>query len=862
MGRAGPAGPGPMQRDPGASAQLISVRGDSYSGRKHIRSVDARLAAQGSLPAVATSRVCRSERPYLEYAGARLPAIYCWMSMVVARLCMRKDRRGSPFRGPGSGPSIIFRLVHHSLQLRSRQRTLWRNSAAFGPLRSWPGMPSRECMDHDAAWDGAPRCPGEPRSCSDVRALQRGKQFLPSERTAQKSFTGSRTLSVTAPEDSLAFSRWVPVSGSRRLRVCTSAQRDLKIGSDGERPVLASFWRIVYRYVQLWSDLDHPAPIPAAMSYSPPAGYNDPYKDPFPPVVAPLLNRSASQNVLSQHFAPAKPVISLWKEQLLALVIGITIIVLGALGLAAAFSVGPLQKAFIAPAMLDGRVITPKQISIVVAAAATLLSAVARWVAIGVCRAWLRRRSVQSRGITIKQWRSLAAGISIRDARKTPLLAGGLLLLFTLAIAAQGAALAGVIVPSARTFSYRSTYGPVVPLQGNGNYGQFISCLQPGQVCIQALSINEVAGAFAAGLNSDRTSYNSFTQKVVSTLPGFLGGNMLLSAPKGWSPVFKSTTTFTPVSAFSAKCTLIQDAGLSGGRYYANLPCYGQRVYYGNTTGGSFLFGDTCASSDNTSMIMDIAVAGWTGPTLPVPTFAVTCSVTGQEGYGYSVYEYGEKTTVGYDSSTVNFKPLTATDLFNPATALIAAMKQESGLNGVSGIMLSYMYSAAQGSQGIQVEQIQNALSNAFAAAATAAYGLLASSNDSPSTAQSYPDSYTSLNMITTYDGYGWSSTWASLGSSVLCILVGLAWLLLFAYMFGGGTRYDPSDWYQTLNTSAGSNLIQLPGTCTGAHLSARKVNNQLLWYGEIGPGHIGFNQSPTMQLDPNKLYGEQPHSV
>ena len=85
---------------------------------------------------------------------------------------------------------------------------------------------------------------------------------------------------------------------------------------------------------------------------------------------------------------------------------------------------------------------------------------------------------------------------------------------------------------------------------------------------------------------------------------------------------------------------------------------------------------------------------------------------------------------------------------------------------------------------------------------------------------------------------------------SFVSIIVAIIWLSTAVYMSAGGTVYDPSDWFATINTAAGSRIAQIPGTCTGAGLEGKEVEGMMLWYGNVGGGHIAFSERKTERLE------------
>jgi len=188
-------------------------------------------------------------------------------------------------------------------------------------------------------------------------------------------------------------------------------------------------------------------------------------------------------------------------------------------------------------------------------------------------------------------------------------------------------------------------------------------------------------------------------------------------------------------------------------------------------------------------------------------------------------------------------------------TAFIASIKSEAGLQGKIGpLAVSLLDGIRKLSSDDNLLALARAVSNTMAASATDGYNTMA---DSAQPSDPYPNTIDSLRSQSGIRGYGWSTSARSLGWSIVCIVIAMAWYASAVYMIRGGTRYDPTDWFQTMYTSAGSNLNQIQGTCTGAGLQSRKLKKTEMWYGELAPGHVGFAQQPTNVVNPAHKYGQ-----
>jgi hypothetical protein len=583
-----------------------------------------------------------------------------------------------------------------------------------------------------------------------------------------------------------------------------------------------------------------------------------------PNVPGPTLFYSNSQPA-NRQFA----VVRLWKEQVLASLIGLITLILGALVLAACFRSGPLYSTFIPVDNLTGPVVNTSNIGAIIAGVATLISGLGAYVATGVARAWLRRRAVKSEGITVSQWRTISAGVSIRDAYQTPYLAGGLVLLFTIAMGLNASALAGAAIPAAISRLHSSQHGPAIPFSGNGGQGSLVSCVNPNEPtqCASKLSMSDLTNAFTSGVGIGLGRAPVGSKYLVAGRSTIADDYYLASMPPTVANVhvaslggppdeYAELSIETPVSFYNTTCSPIQEnAGTTvfDDYFYGSRCLNGAGVSFGNASlpHSTYISAAACAYANPIyGFRLELALAG-AGATLgnPAGISVYECDVTGAEGLGIATQKFGSDTFIQAESIET-FKPLTQSEMNSTVTALVAAIKAEAGLDGKIGPLGGYMSLAMLQPNASAV--LAAAVSNTLAASAS--YGYMELVVELP---EQFTHVYSSLTIAWSLKGFGWTKSPRSLGWSITCIFIALVWFAATAYMTGGGTRYDPTDWYQTINTSAGSNLAQLPGTCTGAGLEAKNVNANLIWYGEVGPNRIGFSQQPTSNLQPQNKYGD-----
>ena len=356
-------------------------------------------------------------------------------------------------------------------------------------------------------------------------------------------------------------------------------------------------------------------------------------------------------------------------------------------------------------------------------------------------------------------------------------------------------------------------------------------------------------------MDLSNSSYPVSATTVKSANPNsFIGA----AFPKPPATNFATWTWDTPIATFNTICQLLPHTGIDNARDQFSIvsPCTSTQHLYGNSSADeqAFMYCDCCpdASPARQGINMTMSVAGWGVPDIvPNSTFGVGCNTVATESMGNATYVYGSDATVE-PKAGADFIPLSQNDMLNLGTAVLGSLKSSTGTDGIPTLTHATMVVAVDPNTGkIDLSRIAAGISNAFAAAAASGYTTQLNSG------YQYSNVIASLSAYTIEEGFGWMRMSRLSGWSALCCLVGLLWLALALYMRGGGTRYDPSDWYQTLNTAAASSIQQKHGTCTGAHLKEHMVNSEHLWYGELAPGHVGFSQAPAPAVQPNVLYGE-----
>jgi hypothetical protein len=516
----------------------------------------------------------------------------------------------------------------------------------------------------------------------------------------------------------------------------------------------------------------------------------------------------------SQPGARQSAVVRLWKEQVLASFIGLITLILGALVLAACFHSGPLYSTFIPVDNLTGPVVNTSNIGAVVAGIATLISGLGAYVATGVARAWLRRRAVKSEGVTVSQWRTISAGVSIRDAYQTPFLAGGIVLLFTIAMGLNASALAGAAIPAAISQLHSSQHGPAIPFSGNGGQGSLVGCVNPNEPrqCASMLSMSDLANAFTNGVTIGMGLALPGSKYLVAGRLTFANEYYLAAIPPTSANVtlyggppseYAEYSIKTPVSAYTATCSPVPQAGITAGdTYFYESQCLGDTTYFGDVSLShlTYLSGVACpyANTARNNFRMEIGYAGpFSGSRTGISVYA--CDITATEGLGAATQVYGQGTLIT-PTAIDTFESLTQSEMNSTVSAIIAALKAEVGLDGKIGPLGSSLSLALLMPNASDV--IGVALSNTLAASAS--YGYMELLVENP---EQFSTTFYSLTTSWSLKGFGWTESPRSLGWSITCLMIALVWFVAAAYMTGGGTRYDPTDWYQTINTSAGSKI-------------------------------------------------------
>ena len=549
-------------------------------------------------------------------------------------------------------------------------------------------------------------------------------------------------------------------------------------------------------------------------------------------------------------------------------------VTVGALGFLTWRQRGPLYPLNIPLERLQGKYINLSNISALISALAAILTIGCGFVYVGISRAWLWRRTRAGDGITISRWRAAASGGGIWRLIKAPLMAGGIALMAVAGAGLMSSAWAGVLVPNIKSVKVTGDIINMPSYAGNSDTGGLISCLDPliPDLCV-AIEYGDISEALAFG-TSNRTVYQLLTTTVdlngsyTAGLVGNLNGYADMSIPVIPQPLLIQYRSVG--MTISTTCKLITDTGYNSdtSMWYYNSSCFPEPTTFGNAsnTFGTYSTATGCPQDD--SYIFEYGIAGsamaYSNQTLSTNPLAFSCRISANEG----------QITSNVVANTVTFSDfvpgnqLTGEEIRPFATALIVAVAQDGAIKGKLGIVSSSIGSALR-----PMDKNGNILSAPDMNVAARIVSVGASAAASGGYLNLLPGqstwTYTNVQNGTYdyyYNAYGWVGHESMLAWSTISVLIALVWLVTIFYMARGGTAYDPTDWFQTMNTGAGSHLAQVPGTCTGAGLKGKHFERMKLWYGEIADNHnhnhIGFSHSETIKVDQNKVYGGHPSTT
>ena len=517
-----------------------------------------------------------------------------------------------------------------------------------------------------------------------------------------------------------------------------------------------------------------------------------------------------------------------------------------------------------------GTIVNVSNVASLITGFVSLSSIGCRRVYAGLSKAWLWRRASKGQGVTVRRWRAATSGGSLTALRKTPFMAGGIILATVMASGFTASAFTGILVPTLKIRTINGWMAEIPGYAGNAGIGDLLDCMNTteGRVCAPGLALGAVGLAMfnSAGSNSD-PSYTfgslsvfpgpSHTAGMVGFLDGFAGFSI-------WTPghIPVDAVEYTSVGLqIDAKCTQIYDVGvnLNTGAFYYDSYCQGAKVQFGdaNKHYATYSTANGCIGNGG-DYTVEYAVAGAqvVYETRTVTPLSFSCTIQATEGIVTSHNDAVAWTASFDDEHFVPGQRLTGEEVRTFASAIVAAVLQDGAVYGKTGPLSTALPDVLRlnGSAALDMTLAEGVIANGAAAAATAGYFILL-----PSTQDGPLDDYTTLhpgNYTYAFTSYGWANHKSMFVWGVVSAILGLCWLAAVFYMAKGGTAYDPTDWFQTMNTGAGSQLAQIPGTCTGVGLQGKDIENTLMWYGEIGPTHIGFSNHPAVAVHPAKRYG------
>ncbi|WWC89039.1 uncharacterized protein L201_003957 [Kwoniella dendrophila CBS 6074] len=551
----------------------------------------------------------------------------------------------------------------------------------------------------------------------------------------------------------------------------------------------------------------------------------------------------------------------LWGSISISVLMGSISLTVGVLGVLTFYEMGPLFKLVIPISDLDGTIVNISTLASLITAITTILAAIAKKVYSDLSRSWLLRRAIKKDGITIKRWRAAASGGGIIHIGKSPFMTGGIALGLAISLGLMSSSFSGILVPNLKENYISGEFNYRVPgYSGNSGIGYLISCLNTTEQvsCPPSIAYSSVFEAIAGrGLFTVPPQTLGLDQNSLSAVTVFPGENyyaglidlelFLVIRPPEESHNIEINSVGLQTSA---TCQLNPNVGVNvtGGYYYYLSPCSNEYSKIGNSSNNDERYSTGGGCSHDTYYTIEYAVVvphkgtnyNQTTPTKP---FAFTCSVTANEGV--------IRTQIGDGTSRfdkfISGNQLTGEEVETFASAVVAVLLQDSAILGKTGELgerFEYISHLPD-----KMDRVSKMISNGAAAAATVGYLYLGF----------IPFFYKnrhSGNYSYYLTSYGWVGHKSTLAWSVIALLSGLVWLVAAIYMLKGGTNYDPTDWFHTLNTGAGSTIQQIPGTSSCAGLEGKRVNTILLWYGAISPERVGFSERPPIfSVDPNEVY-------
>jgi len=400
-------------------------------------------------------------------------------------------------------------------------------------------------------------------------------------------------------------------------------------------------------------------------------------------------------------------------------------------------------------------------------------------------------------------------------------------------------------------------YGPLVALAENMGHGAAVSCFNRSTLisCPTAYGSGDLAYAWSVAykpeVNSSLFTVMGLPVSADSEYIGTLAGGLIGERTGVFDRAPEDTLYVAYGSNYSTVCIRNPNVGTGEDNHFFLTPyCdVSQNLTFGNASDESGFYSAFygCLDEVQNSYILEYGVGSIS---VGEGVLAVTCFLSGEEGLVHVSFNNHSGTHIG------NYEPirnLSSIDLNLAATGVLYALAQDAGVYGKLGIMgQTFTLAVLKGTSYTSIHTVERMISNALAAATSITYFSLASDykNEKDQYVNVYNGSYT-----VTLSGVGWQASWQLLTWSIISLLVSVAWLGCTFYICQGGTHYDPSDWYDTVNLAAGSAVTQLPDTCAGIQ-KLHNLGKEQLWYGETRPSHLGLSMTPGTIPSKDVKYG------
>jgi len=564
--------------------------------------------------------------------------------------------------------------------------------------------------------------------------------------------------------------------------------------------------------------------------------------------------------------------IQLKRNMLAAGVLAVYHLMLAVIALVTEYSGELLGGVHIAVPALSGNIINVGNLGAAIGVLTVMLLGFSDPVIQGLAKAWTLRVALTGRGASVRHWNVAAAGqFGILQLLKYPTYMYGLGACTWAATALVGAVSAGILLPTLRYVTVPTVMLADVTLlslaQATGN----ISCVDTDGYCLAGRFSGEVTAGLM-GLNGIETYHvNGYT------VGAYGGGSTFTRA------TYPGDTSREGDITYVNEVTILHKYGLATEVIVSCQPIEvveeDEHVLHYNsscmhnatvsksaaTIGTSYAQVTDCLDPSDSSGYyieymskqvgaMKDSGSVWSG---------FSCLIQASEGMSSIDMDRRWNSIQVHTLSSAEDLPGTVVRML--AGPLLSSLKMDAGIPGRQGQIDRRLRVSNNGTGPIGA-WVQENIRAAMGVAVSGAYYELTNEwgygGDLPSWIPVRLSPWDTYGEVEKYC-YGWGPGRRLTGWGIISAILSLVWLLDLCILIPGGSRYDPSDWFSTVNLTAGSRMTQIPGTCTGGNFLGRKHENIKLWLGEIGPHHAGLSYRPA-SIDERdaKLGSEQSNCV